>query len=334
MPPSNSASHPPRLSFYDRFVRWIAFDSDHFPEGVEKVRAAPDVVNFRRLVPFIVTHGGCCAVFWVGASSFAVWSAVVFYVMRMFVITGVNHRYFSHKTYSTSRFFQFCLAIFAGSTAQRGALWWAAAHRHHHRHSDRETDAHSPRVHGFWWSHMGWITSNRNKPTDYAAIPDLAKYPELVWLNRFDLVVPLVLAVMIYIAGDILAATVPDLHTNGAQLLVWAGFISTTALYHGTASINSFTHLFGRRRFATDDDSRNSFLLALIVFGEGWHNNHHRYQNSARIGFYWWELDIGYYGLKVLSWTGLIWDLKRVPESVLAEGRQIDAARKATAMTA
>ncbi len=301
-------------------LQWI--DSDYSSESPEAIRAQPDGVNLVRCIPFIILHLACFAVIWVGWSWFAVGAAFFLYVVRMFAVTGIFHRYFSHKTYSTSRFGQFLLALWTGTTVQRGALWWAYHHRHHHQHSDEEEDAHSPHVHGFWWSHIGWITSKRNFPTDYSKVKDLAKYPELVWLNRFDLVVPVVFATSIFLLGVLLEKFAPGLHTNGAQMLVWGFFISTTALFHGTASINSFTHLWGKRRFHTTDDSRNSFILAIVCLGEGWHNNHHRYQSSTRNGFYWWEIDITYYGLKALSWTGFIWGLKPVPKSIYDEAAQ------------
>lgn len=303
-------------------MQW--FDADYAPGGADKMRQEEDRVDIVRCLPFVFLHLGCLAVLWVGVSPFAAWTAVVLYFVRMFFVTGIYHRYFSHKTYSTSRFGQFLLAVCGGTTVQRGALWWAYHHRHHHQHSDEETDAHSPHVHGFLWSHIGWITSRRNFPTDYSKVKDLAKFPELVFLNRFDLIVPLLFAASIYGVGELLAAYAPGLHTNGLQLLVWGFFVSTTALFHGTACINSMAHLMGRRRFKTSDDSRNSFLLSLITLGEGWHNNHHRYQSSTRNGFYWWELDITYYALKALSCTGLIWGLKAVPEAVLNEGEEAD----------
>ena len=303
-------------------VQW--FDSDFTPESPEKMRAAPDKVDWMRCIPFLILHAGCLGVLWVGWSPFAVAVAVALYFVRMFAVTGIYHRYFSHKTYSTSRVGQFLLALWGATTVQRGALWWAYHHRHHHQHSDDPEDAHSPHVHGFWWSHIGWITSRRNFPTDYSKVKDLAKYPELVLLNRFDTVIPILVAIAIFCTGLLLAHFAPGLHTSGAQLLVWGFFISTTALFHGTACINSMAHLMGRRRFKTDDDSRNSFILALITLGEGWHNNHHRYQSATRNGFYWWELDITYYGLKALSCTGLIWGLKPVPESIMQEAARAD----------
>ncbi|MEO6246043.1 MAG: acyl-CoA desaturase [Opitutaceae bacterium] len=303
-------------------LQWI--DSDYTAESPEKIRAEPDRVDWMRCIPFLVLHLGCFAVIWVGASPVAVWTAVALYFLRMFAVTGIYHRYFSHKTYSTSRVGQFLLALWGGTTVQRGALWWAYHHRHHHKHSDDPEDAHSPHVHGFWWSHIGWITSRRNFPTDYSTIKDLAKFPELVWLNRFDTVVPVVFAFAVFGFGALLESQAPGLGTNGWQMLVWGFFISTTFLFHGTACINSMAHLMGRRRFETSDDSRNSFILAIICLGEGWHNNHHRYQSATRNGFYWWEIDPTYYGLKFLSWTRLIWGLKPVPKSIMEEAARAD----------
>ncbi|MBI2514356.1 MAG: acyl-CoA desaturase [Opitutae bacterium] len=301
-------------------IQWV--DSDYTLESPETIRAQPDGVNLVRCIPFIILHLGCLGVLWAGWSWFAVWAAVFLYVVRMFAVTGILHRYFSHKTYSTSRFGQFLLALWAGTTVQRGPLWWAYHHRHHHLHSDDEEDAHSPHVHGFLWSHIGWITSKRNFPTDYTKVKDLTKYPELVWLNRFDIVVPVLFALGLFGLGALLESVAPSLGTSAWQLLVWGFFISTTALFHGTASINSFTHLWGKRRFNTTDDSRNSFILAIVCLGEGWHNNHHRYQSATRNGFYWWEIDPTYYGLKALSFTGFIWGLKSVPKSIYEEAER------------
>lgn len=305
-------------------MQW--FDSDYVPGGAERVRAEADRVDWVRCIPFLVLHAGCLGVIWTGVSPIAAATAVALYFVRMFAVTGVYHRYFSHKTYRTSRGGQFFLALWGATAVQRGALWWAYHHRHHHQHSDEAEDAHSPHVHGFWWSHIGWITSRRNFPTDYSQVKDLAKFPELVWLNRFDTAVPVALAATLYLGGELLLRFAPGLQTNGAQLLVWGFFVSTTALFHGTSCINSMAHLMGRRRFNTADDSRNSFLLSVITLGEGWHNNHHRYQSCARNGFYWWEFDPTYYGLRLLAWTGLIWGLKPVPLTILEEGKRATSA--------
>jgi stearoyl-CoA desaturase (delta-9 desaturase) len=314
---------PTRITHaFSAIIQW--FDADYAPGGADAVRNEPDKVDWVRCIPFIILHLGCLGVIWTGASSFAVWTAVFLYFARMAAVTGVYHRYFSHKTYTTSRPMQFLLALWGGTTVQRGPLWWAYHHRHHHQHSDEEEDAHSPHVHGFLWSHIGWITSRRNFPTDYSKVRDLNKYPELVFLNRFDAIVPFAFALGLFGLGAFLHVHAPSLHTSSWQLLVWGFFISTTALFHGTSCINSMAHLMGNRRFKTEDDSRNSFILAIITLGEGWHNNHHRYQSATRNGFYWWEIDPTYYLLKCLSWTGLIWGLKSVPASVLAEGAHAD----------
>jgi stearoyl-CoA desaturase (delta-9 desaturase) len=310
-------------------LQW--FDADHAPAGADQIRAEPDGVEWVRCIPFLILHAGCLLVLWTGWSPVSLGTAGALYFGRMFAVTGIYHRYFSHKTYRTSRFGQFLLALWGATTVQRGALWWAYHHRHHHQHSDEPDDAHSPHVHGFWWSHIGWITSRRNFPTDYAKIRDLAGYPELVWLNRFDTVVPILFATALWGAGWLLELYAPGLHTTRWQMLGWGFFVSTTVLLHGTSCINSLAHLIGRRRFPTADHSRNSWLLTFITLGEGWHNNHHRCMHTVRQGFYWWEFDPTYYGLRLLALTGFIWDLKPVPPAVLAEGARIDPARLPTA---
>lgn len=266
--------------------------------------AEGNVVDWFRVVPFVAVHLMCLGVIWVGWSWGAVLVALGLYAVRMFAITGFYHRYFSHRTFSTSRPGQFVLALLGSSAAQRGPLWWSAHHRKHHRHSDTEQDVHSPHQHGFWWAHMGWITAPSNFPTDFDQVPDLAKYPELKFLDRFDILVPLLLAVTLFLIG-------------GWQWLIWGFFISTVVLFHATCFINSLAHLWGKRRYDTEDESRNNWLLAIITFGEGWHNNHHKYPGSARQGFFWWEFDFTYYGLKVLQWLRVIRDLRPVPARVL-----------------
>jgi stearoyl-CoA desaturase (Delta-9 desaturase) len=298
-------------SAWTSLVRW--FDSDYGHQDLAAIRAKPDKIEWVRVLPFVFLHAGCLGVLLAGWSWFAVAAAIVLYLVRMFAITGFYHRYFSHKTFSTSRPAQFLFALLGASAAQRGPLWWSYQHRHHHKHSDEAEDAHSPHQHGFWWSHIGWITSARNFPTDYSQVRDLAKFPELVFLNRFDSLVPFLFAVALFALGYFLGEFFPALGVTAWQLLVWGFFISTTVLFHATSSINSLAHLLGKRRYATEDNSRNSFLLAMITLGEGWHNNHHRHMSTVRQGFYWWEIDISYYCLKILSWTGIIWNLKPVP---------------------
>jgi stearoyl-CoA desaturase (delta-9 desaturase) len=310
-------------------MRW--FDADYGNEDIAAIHAKPDKVEFIRVLPFVLLHLGCLGVFFCGCSWTAAGVAVALYFVRMFAITGFYHRYFSHKTFHTSRVAQFLFAVLGATAVQRGPLWWSYQHRHHHKHSDEEEDVHSPTLRGFWWSHVGWITSGRNFPTDYSQVRDLAKFPELVFLNRFDSLVPFVFAITLFTLGYVFGAFFPSLGVTSWQLLVWGFFISTTVLFHATSSINSLAHLLGKRRYETGDNSRNSLILALITLGEGWHNNHHRFMSAARQGFYWWEIDISYYGLKALSWTGLIWNLKPVPLSAYENQHPIPTGKKLSA---
>ncbi len=231
----------------------------------------------------------------------------------MFAVTGFYHRYFSHRAFKTSRLNQLIFALIGATSVQKGPLWWAAHHRHHHAASDTEDDIHSPVARSFIWSHIGWITSSKNMPTDYDRIKDFNIYPELRFINRFDWLMPALLFLSLFFLGEYLQCTFPKLHTSGTQLIVWGFFISTTMLFHATSSINSLSHCLGYRRFNTKDNSRNNPILALITFGEGWHNNHHQFSHCARQGFAWWEIDITYYGLLILNALGIINDLKPVP---------------------
>ena len=275
-------------------------------------------IDWLRAVPFAALHVACLAVFWVGVSWTAVAVAAASYVVRMFAITGFYHRYFAHRAFRTSRAVQFVFAMIGASSVQRGPLWWAAHHRHHHRHADTPADPHSPAVHGFWWSHMGWFLTRDGFRTRWALIPDLAKYPELRWLDRYDTLVPLLLAASLFVTGTLLGRYAPGLGTSGGQLLVWGFFVSTIVLFHATVTVNSLAHRYGWRRFDTRDASRNSLLIALLTFGEGWHNNHHYFPGSARQGFRWWEIDLTWYGLRVFAMLRLVSDLKPVPARVMA----------------
>jgi stearoyl-CoA desaturase (delta-9 desaturase) len=310
--PAESSVAPRTVAAWRALVSW--FDAG---AGVVAVpEGARDRVDWTRIVPFVGMHLACLAVFWVGTSPVAVGVAIAMYVLRMFAITGFYHRYFSHRTFKTSRPAQFVFAVIGASAVQRGPIWWAAHHRHHHAHSDRATDVHSPTQRGFLWSHMGWFLSRGHFAPDLGRVRDLLRYPELRWLDRFDILVPALLAVALLGLGSFLGRAAPQLGTDGWQMLVWGFFISTVACYHGTYTINSLCHVWGRRRYATGDDSRNNWLLALITLGEGWHNNHHRYPMSVRQGFYWWEIDITYYLLRGLAALGVVWDLKPVPREV------------------
>jgi len=277
-----------------------------------------DRIEWSRILPFIGMHIACLAVYWVGASRIAIGTAIALYAARMLAITGFYHRYFSHRSFKTSRAGQFIFGVIGASAVQRGPLWWAAHHRHHHAYSDRPEDLHSPRQRGFLWSHMGWFVSRRGFVPDYGRVKDLLCYPELRLLDRYDVIVPVAFATLLYGYGAVLGHRFPALHTSGPQMLVWAFFISTVLCYHATYTINSLSHVFGGRRYDTGDDSRNNLLLALLTFGEGWHNNHHHYPSSVRQGFYWWEVDVTYYCLRAMEALGIIWDLKQIPASVRA----------------
>ncbi len=232
--------------------------------------------------------------------------AIAVYYVRMVVVTAGYHRYFSHRAFRTSRVFQFLLAVAAQSAAQSDVLWWASHHRWHHRHSDTPLDLHSVKQQGFWHAHLGWILNDKWK-ADLKVVPDLAKYPELRFLSRpgISFLPAAVLGLAFLVIG-------------GVHGLVWGFMVSTVMLWHGSFAINSLTHMFGGRRYATKDNSRNHWLLAIITTGEGWHNNHHHYPSAANQGFFWWELDMTYLVLRCLAKVGLIWDLQRPPAAVLA----------------
>jgi len=260
-------------------------------------------------IPFWSVHVAAVAgVFWLGFSWTGLAIAVALYFARMFFVTAGYHRYFAHRSFKTSRVMQFLFAVGASTTMQKGVLWWAAHHRRHHRESDKPSDPHSLLHYGFWWSHLGWILSPAFAGTDQEKIKDLAKYRELRIIDKLHLVPGILLAVVLLAVG-------------GWHALVWGFAVSTVLLWHGTFTINSLTHVFGTRRYESSDESKNHWLLAIITMGEGWHNNHHHYQLSAKQGFVWYEIDMSYYILKVMSWARLVKDL-RVPPRYVIEGRR------------
>ena len=272
-----------------------------------------DDIIYPASIPFVVVHVACFAAIWSGVTTTALILGVALYVVRMFGVTAGYHRYFSHRTFRTSRVTQFLLAFLAQSSAQRGILWWAAKHRHHHKHSDTALDVHSPRQRGFLYSHVGWIFTPQHGETDLEAVADLTKYPELVWLDRH----PHLPATLLGVATWLFAG--------------WSGLVvgfvwSTVLLYHGTFFINSLAHVHGTQRYVTGDDSRNNWWLAVLTLGEGWHNNHHTYQRSTRQGFRWYEFDPTFYVLKTLSWARIVWDLGEPPPDVIRNERLLGRA--------
>jgi len=271
-----------------------------------------DDIMYPSAIPFVLIHLGCFAAIWTGITLEAIILCVGLYWLRIFAIGAGYHRYFSHRAYSTSRAFQLVLAVVSQSTAQKSVLWWAVKHRHHHAHSDTAEDVHSPRHKGFIYSHVGWIFARKHDVADLTKIADLARYPELMWLHKYEVVPAIVLAVLCFVVAG------------------WPGLVvgflwSTVLVYHATFCINSLAHVRGSKRYVTGDDSRNNLLLAIFTMGEGWHNNHHAYQSSVRQGFKWWEIDPTYYLLRALSWTGLVWDLKTPPQQVLRNEQRLGA---------
>lgn len=258
-------------------------------------------------IPYAAMHvGAVVGLFYFPLTWDAIAVVVFSYVIRMFGITAGFHRYFAHRTYKTGRLFQFVLAFLGGAAAQKGVLWWSGLHRHHHRYSDLPEDIHSPKR-GLWWSHQGWMLCDKYMDTPASQLREYRNYPELLLMDRFWLAPALAWAGIWALIG-------------GANYAFYGMVVSTVLLWHGTFTINSLSHVWGTRRYDTTDTSRNNLLLAIITLGEGWHNNHHFYQSSARQGFFWWEIDISFYILKVLSWFGIVWDLRGVPDWVL-EGK-------------
>lgn len=249
------------------------------------------------VIPFLLLHAGVLAVFLFPPTKRLLLGAAASYLVRMFGVTAGYHRYFSHRSYRLGRVAQGLLAVLAQTSGQKGVLWWTAHHRRHHRHSDQEEDVHSPGLRGFWWSHVGWILANDFDTYDSKQVGDWRKFPELVWLDRHHWMPTVVFGAAVWWVG-------------GAAGFVWGYVVATVVLYHCTFSINSLAHVFGSRRFATGDDSRNNWLLALVTLGEGWHNNHHFSMASCRQGLKWWEIDVTYAVLRALAAAGIVRDMR------------------------
>lgn len=281
------------------FSQTIRFDAEHH-----------DDIVYPSAIPFLLVHFATLGILWSGVTTTSLLLCVGLYLGRMFSITAGFHRYFSHRSYRTSRFFQFVLAFLSQTSLQKGVLWWSAKHRHHHKYSDTPEDVHSPGLHGFFFAHVGWIFSRRRGEADYDLVKDLARYPELRWLDRYRHLPGILLAVVCFLIA-------------GWPGLFVGFFLSTSLLYHGTFAINSLAHCFGNQRYLTGDDSRNNWWLALMTMGEGWHNNHHYYQAATRQGWRWWEIDPTYYILRVLAALGVVWDLRSPPEDVVAGERRL-----------
>jgi stearoyl-CoA desaturase (delta-9 desaturase) len=243
------------------------------------------------------------------------WAASHF--LRAIGLTLSFHRYFAHRAFQMNRGARFVWAFIGTAAMQKGPLWWAGHHVNHHKYADRDGDPHSPAISGVYYAHIGWFLNDARHDRIEASNPvirDFGKLPEIAWLDRYYAVPPLALAAAMYWIG-------------GLQWLVWGFCVPTMTLAHATFAINTVNHMFGSRRFETLDDSRNNVLTAVFAAGEGWHNNHHRYQRAARNGFYWWEFDPTWYAIRAMAAIGLAWDVRPVPVRIYAEARASSRSR-------
>jgi stearoyl-CoA desaturase (delta-9 desaturase) len=245
----------------------------------------------------------------------ALWA--VSHFSRAVGLTLAFHRYFAHRAFQMNRAARFFWTFVGTAAMQKGPLWWAGHHVNHHRFADRDGDPHSPMVSGVYYAHIGWFLNDARHDRLEATNPvvrDFSAAPEIAFLDRYFFVPPLLLATTMYLVG-------------GLSWLVWGFCLPTMTLAHATFAINTVNHMFGSRRFDTIDESRNNPLTALFAAGEGWHNNHHRYQRAARNGFYWWEIDLTWYAIRAMAVCGLAWDLQPVPDRIYAEARATKARR-------
>ena len=290
------------------------FDNNYAEKYYQKQKGVDgDTIDWFRVIPFILIHFGALAALWTDFEWYLVWVALILFVIRMFAITGFYHRYFAHKTFKTSRLMQFIFALVGSTAAQRGPIWWASHHRRHHLNSDRHNDHHSPHTHHFLWSHMGWFLAKKNFLTDRKVVRDLIKFKELVLIDRFDWVPPVLLLLSLFVIGEYLSLTSG---ISGLNMVIWGFCVSTILVYHCTFAVNSIAHLWGTQRYDTKEESKNNFFVALFTFGEGWHNNHHHFPGSIRQGFYWWEVDLTYYALRFLSFFGIVYNLRTVSKAI------------------
>jgi len=243
------------------------------------------------------------------------WAASHF--LRAIGLTLVFHRYLAHRAFRMNRVARFVWTFIGTAAMQKGPLWWAGHHVNHHRFADREGDPHSPMISGFYYAHVGWFlhdTKHDRVEATNPVIRDFSTVPEIAWLDRYFFLPPAALAATLFLAG-------------GWPWLVYGFCLPTMTLAHATFAINTVNHMFGSRRFDTLDESRNNPLTAFFAVGEGWHNNHHRYQRAARNGFYWWEVDVTWYVIRLMSAVGLAWNVQGVPRRIYEEARVRHAGR-------
>ena len=273
-----------------------------------------------QIIIFWTVQASAASVFLVPFS----WSLVLLWAVSHFLraigLTLTFHRYLAHRAFQMNRGVRFVWAFIGTCAMQKGPIWWAGHHVNHHKFADREGDPHSPMVSGVYYAHIGWFlndTKHDQLEPNNPVLRDFSKYWELAMLERFHFVPPIMLAVAMYLIG-------------GAPWLVWGFCLPTMTLAHATFAINTVNHMFGSRRFDTIDESRNNAVTAIFAAGEGWHNNHHRFQRAARNGFYWWEFDPTWYVIRAMAAVGLAWDLQQVPERIYEEARVTKQSRRPT----
>lgn len=292
----------------------VAFDGELSPQS-QAVRTG---INWVFAIAFISFH--LCAL---AALFYFRWSALVAFVVVWVLAQNLGiamgyHRLLTHRGYSTPKWLEYCIATCGTLALQGGPIYWVAVHRMHHRYTDTVGDPHSPRD-GKWWSHVGWILNgalrNETKALNKYA-PDLARESYYVWLNKYHWVPLTVVGLTLFAFG-------------GWSWLLWGAVLPATIGFHVTWMVNSVTHLWGTRRFSTSDDSRNNAWVALLTGGEGWHNNHHAHPVSARHGLAWYEIDVNYYGIRLLGMLRLASHIKTADLKPAAEVRAISAKRNA-----
>lgn len=243
----------------------------------------------------------------VAALFFWSWPAVITAVVMYWVAGSLGvgmgyHRLLTHRGYKVPKAVEYFLVTCGTLSLEGGPIQWVVTHRIHHAHTDRVGDPHTPRD-GGWWAHVGWILWGTAQNHDAATIaryaPDLVKDRYYRWLNNFYFVPLLVVGIFLFAFG-------------GWGVMLWGVFLRVTVALHTTWLVNSATHLWGRTRFETGDDSRNSWWVALLTFGEGWHNNHHAHPTSARHGLRWYEVDLNWLGIRALQFLGLAHSIKRL----------------------
>jgi len=249
-------------------------------------------------------HLSALLVFYVGFSWTALAVFFFSFLIRAFGVSAGYHRYFSHRSFKTSRPFQFVLAFLGASAGQKGPLSWVTSHRIHHRTSDTQADPHTPQK-GFFYGYLGWLLPVDALHTDLNLTADFAKYPEIRWINKFHNVGPLTVIILCGFFGKYLSIHFPQLGTSALQLIVWGFILSTLATLHGTLMINTICHSEKERHHSTNDFSSNVPWLLPFTLGENWHHNHHRYPKSANCGLEKGQIDFIFIGICLLEKLGL-----------------------------